>query len=203
MDAHHRAHESRELWQNLEIGQDLSVVKINPDGDEAARYAAVVVARAPEDDWVALRAFWTYPRVEIDGLVFDPGDELIEWFSPWLPFNAFGVLSPEGELRGWYANVTYPAYLESKPDAGSPPTLVWHDLYLDLVGLPDETFVTRDEDELAESGLASSHPGLHREILAAADELIRRYTFRKLPFLLLNTTTNPEFDPRQSQNESV
>jgi hypothetical protein len=203
METHRHAHETWDLWQDLALGQEITVVKLNPEGNEAARYPAVVVARSPDDNWVALRALWTYQRVEIDGLVFDPGDELIEWFSPRLPFNAFGVLSPAGELRGWYANVTYPAYLKSKPEAGKPLTLVWHDLYLDLVGLPDDTFVTRDEDELAESGLAFRDPALHREILAAADELIRRYTSHELPFRLLNTAASNEFDRRQSQNESV
>ena len=203
METHRQAHETWDLWQNLALGQELTVIKLNPEGAEAARYPAVVVARAPEDGWVALRARWTYQRVEIDGLVFDPGDELIEWFSPMLPFNAFAVVGPAGELRGWYANVTYPAYLEQESDADNIPTLIWHDLYLDLVGLPDETFVTRDEDELAESGLAASDPALHGEIQAAANELIRRYISHALPFLLLNTACNPEFAPRQSQNESV
>lgn len=202
MDAHRRAHEAREVWQHLGLGQAITVIKLNPEGAEATRYSAVMVERAPEDDWIALRAIWTYERVEIDGLVFNPGDELVEWFSPMQPFNAFAVLSPAGALRGWYANVTYPAYLEP-PGAGNPLTLFWHDLYLDLVGLPDDSFVTRDEDELAESGLEARNPSLHREILAAADELARRYMSRQLPFLLLNAATNPDSEPRQSQNESV
>jgi hypothetical protein len=201
LEAHRQAHACHELWRRLEPGQELQVVKLNPEGKEAARYQATVVARAAEDGWVALRAEWTYQRVEIDGLIFNSGDELIEWFSPVLPFNAFAVRSPAGEFRGWYANVTYPAYL--KQDSGQSLTLVWHDLYLDLVGLPDETYVTRDEDELADSGLATSNPLLHREILEAADELNRRYTSHELPFLLLDLATTPAADPRQSQNESV
>jgi hypothetical protein len=201
MESHRQAHEARELWQHLEPGQEIQVVKLDPAGKEAARYPAVVEARAQEDDWVALRAIWTYQRVEIDGLIFEPGDELIEWFSPLLPFNAFAVISPAGALRGWYANVTYPAYLE--PEAGHLLTLFWHDLFLDLVGSPDNTFVTRDEDELAESGLEGRNPRLHHEILAAANELIRRYTSRQLPFSLPSVASIPDSDRRQSQNESV
>jgi hypothetical protein len=161
------------------------------------------VDRAVEGDWVALQALWTYERVEIDGLTFDPGDDLIEWFSPVLPFNAFAVLSPEGVLRGWYANVTYPAFLEPAAADSPIPTLVWHDLYLDLVGLPDATFVVRDEDELAESGLAASDPLLHREIGQAAVELARRFESGDLPFRLLNASNAFQFDRRESQNESV
>ncbi len=199
MEAHRQGHDDRERWQSLGIGQEIIVVKRSPNGEEAARYPAVVVARALEDDWLAVQARWTYQRVEIDGLVFCPGDTLIEWFSPRLPFNAFAVLSPDDSLRGWYANVTFPAYLEPENDIGCPLTLVWHDLYLDVVGLPGNTYVVRDEDELAESGLETSDPLLHGAIVAAAEELVRRFTAHDLPFRVLH----PTGAPRQSQNESV
>lgn len=183
MDKHHLHHENPALWQGLTVGQDITVVKLDPHGTEAARYPGKVVAHDPENAWLALRATWTYKRVEIDGLVFEPGDELIEWFSPLLPFNAFAVLSPTGDLRGWYANVTYPAYLE-RTDGSDLRTLFWHDLYLDLVGLENGTFTVRDEDELAESGLEASSPHLHAEIVEAGQELVRRFESREMPFFL-------------------
>jgi uncharacterized protein DUF402 len=188
VETHRRAHEDQARWQGLSVGQEITVIKLDPQGNEAARYPAVVLAYAPEDDWLALKAAWTYKRIELDGLVFTPGDELIEWFSPHLPFNAFAVLSPPGELRGWYANVTYPAYLMVACDEEPTLTLVWHDLYLDLVALPDETYVVRDEDELADSGLESADPPLHAEIVAAAQELVRRFTTRDHPFRLPGAT---------------
>ena len=191
MEAHRREHEDRDQWQRLDIGREIMVVKRTPEGDEAARYPAVVVGHAQEDDWVAFHAAWTYERVEIDGLVFNPGDDLIEWFSPLLPFNAFAVLSPEGDLRGWYANVTYPAFLEHDRERDRSLTLVWHDLYLDLVGLPDGTFVVRDEDELADSGLADRDPLLHHEIMGACNELVDRFTSGRMPFQLTNSTELP------------
>lgn len=203
MEDHTQAHWRREHWLTLDIGQDLMVVKRDPDGKDVARYPAVVVARTAENDWVAVRASWAYQRIEIDGLEFAPGDDLVEWFSPHLPFNAFAVLNPAGELRGWYANVTYPAFLELARNGEDIPTLVWHDLYLDLVGLPDATFVLRDEDELAESGLAHSNPRLHSEIVAASEELVRRFTSRRLPFRLLDPLYHSWDEHRQSQNESV
>lgn len=202
MDAHRLVHENLHRWRTLRPGQEILVVKLSPKGVEAARYPATVVAGAPQDDWVALRATWTYQRVEVGGLIFDPGDEVIEWFSPRLPFNAFAVLSPAGELRGWYANVTYPAYLELTREAERSLALVWHDLYLDVVGLPDHSHLTLDEDELAESGLAASAPLLYREIVAAASELTRRFQAHELPFRIIGTVSTPEFAPRQSQNES-
>ena len=150
-------------WRGLLLGQPVVVVKLDPQGVEAARYSAVVVDHAA-DDWLALRAIWTHHLIEIDGLRFFPGDVLIEWFSPHLPFNAFGVLDPAGALRGWYANVTRPACLEADPENAGTSILVWHDLYLDVIGLPDGSSVVRDEDELAASGLESRDPQLHAEI---------------------------------------
>ena len=203
MESHLKAHQDLEWWRSLAIGQEITVVKRSPEGNEAARYPGVIVAREPEDDWLAIRALWTYKRVELDGLAFEPGDDLLEWFSPTQPFNAFAVLSPAGTLRGWYANVTYPAYLEPSPDGEPAPTLVWHDLYLDLVGLPDGSYVIRDEDELAESGLSTRDPLLHGDIVAAMRALVLRFMGRKLPFRLMATGARPDDDHRQSQNESV
>ena len=191
MEAHRREHGDLGRWQSLEVGREITVIKRSPDGEDAARYSAVIVARAQEDDWVALRARWTYRRVEVDQLVFNPGDELIEWFSPALPFNAFAVLSPGGELRGWYANVTYPAFLEPLVDGEPSVALVWHDLYLDLVGLPDASFVVRDEDELADSGLEAADSRLHTEIVAAVNDLVQRFVSQQMAFCLVDAPDFP------------
>ena len=61
-----------------------------------------------------------------------------------------------------------------------PPVLIWHDLFLDLVGVPDGSFTVRDDDELLASGLANADPELHARILEAQSELIRRFE-RRLP----------------------
>ena len=188
-------------WRGLGLGQPVVVVKLDPQGVEAARYSADVVDRAA-DDWLALRAIWTHQLIEMDGLRFAPGDVLIEWFSPHLPFNAFGVLDPAGALRGWYANVTRPAHLAADPENTGTTILVWHDLYLDVVGLPDGSSVVRDENELAASGLESRDPELHAEIVEAARELTRRFAKSVIPFVL-EACEHDHLPRRQSQNESA
>jgi predicted RNA-binding protein associated with RNAse of E/G family len=82
-------------------------------------------------------------------------------------------------FKGWYANVTYPARLA---DGDERPCLIWRDLYVDLIGLPDGSFSLRDEDELAASGLSSRDPVLYRAIEAAGLELVRRFQNRVPPF---------------------
>ena len=165
-------------WDDLEPGAALTVVKLAPDGSEAARYPGDVVALR-SDDWVIVRATWTYRPIAIVGLAFRPGDTLLEWFSPTHPFNAFAIHTPDGRFRGWYANVTHPARLDTRQD---PPLLLWHDLYLDLVALPDGSFTIRDEDELHASGLQSRDPVLYEQVVRARDDLIHRFQSGLPPF---------------------
>src|SRR5262245_23755898 len=105
----------RAAWAALRPGQALTVVKLDPDGAEVARYDGTVVA-AGAPPWVAVRAVWTRRLVELDGLRFVPGDTLIEYFSPVDLFNGFAVYAPDGGFRGWYANVTYPTRLGPATD---------------------------------------------------------------------------------------
>ena len=163
---------------SLPPGAELTIVKLAPDGREAARYTVEVVGYH-EDSWMLVRATWTYRTVDIGEFSFCPGDSLLEWFSPLYPFNAFAVFSPNHRLKGWYANVTQPARLDIAAD---PPILIWHDLFLDLVGLPDGSFTLHDDDELLASGIANADPDLHARILDARAELIRRFQCRLPPF---------------------
>ena len=165
-------------WSSLLPAAELTIVKLAPDGSGAARYRGEVVVHR-RDSWLVVRAIWTNRTVELGGLSFCPGDSLLEWFSPRHPFNAFAVFSPASHLKGWYANVTHPARLDVATD---PPVLIWHDLFLDLVGLPDGSFTVRDDDELFASGLADFDPKLHARILEARSELIQRFERRFPPF---------------------
>ena len=166
-------------WPPLPAGTELVVVKLAPDGSEVTRYQGFVRSTTDDATWVVVEARWTNRRVDLDGLSFMPGDQLLEYFSPVHPFNAFAVYAPDGTLRGWYANVTYPSTVDS---TSSPATLFWHDLYLDVIALPDGTIHIRDEDELDDAGLAQSDPDVHRAIVAAKEEVVRRIRSGELPF---------------------
>lgn len=166
-------------WPDFPAGTAVTVVKRAPDGTEVTRYPGRVRASGDVRPWIVVEARWTNRQVDLDGLSFVPDDVLLEWFSPNDPFNAFAVYAPDGTLRGWYANVTYPATVDLTT---APVTLTWHDLYLDVIALPDGTTVVRDEDELEEAGLASSKPELHQAILAAKDEILRLIATGLRPF---------------------
>jgi hypothetical protein len=160
----------------LVAGQTITVAKWNPEGADVARYEAQVVTSAAPGPWLEVLATWTMPAVNVAGLRFEPGDAIREFFSPLHPFNAFAVLTPGGDLRGIYGNVTFPAFLMGE-DAGD--VLVWHDLYLDAVVLPDETVRLLDDDELAASGLPESRPLFAAAIVRAREEMLAM-----LPWLL-------------------
>lgn len=166
-------------WPRISHGTAVTVIKLAPDGAEVARYPATVRDDVVPAPWLAVEAQWVTRRVEMDGLAFEPGDTLREYFSPRHRFNAFAVVTPDGLLRGWYANVTHPPRLDADAE---PPILTWHDLYVDVVALPDGRTAVRDEDELAEAALGDREPALHATILAARDEILDRLECRVFPF---------------------
>ena len=166
-------------WSAVKVGTELEIVKLAPNGSVAARYPGVVIEIDPSPSWITVRAKWVLRDSEVDGLRLVPGDELHEFFSPEHPFNVFSIFTPEGVLRGWYANVTHPSWIDFET---SPPTLYWHDLYVDLIGLPDGRWAVWDEDELEASGLETSDPALHATILKTRDELVALASARAFPF---------------------
>lgn len=166
-------------WLSFPPGTQLTVVKLAPDGSETTRYDGHVVAEHVPAPWLAVGATWISGSVHLNGLDFLPGDTLLEYFSPAHWFNAFAVYGPDGVHRGWYANVTYPATLDPRTD---PPTLTWHDLFIDIVLLPTGEMTIRDEEELETAGVVRSDPKLHATVLEAEAELIRRAQARLFPF---------------------
>lgn len=151
----------------------MTVRKLRPDGSETTRYPGLVLPGI--DRWIAVRAEWSRPRVDLGCLDFEPGDLLHEYFSMDTPFNAFAVFVPDGRFKGWYCNVTYPARIEGDQ-------ISWQDLYIDIVVCPDGRNVVLDEDELAEAGLEQTDPDLYRFILDARDGLEQRIRDRTYPF---------------------
>ncbi|MCM2517092.1 DUF402 domain-containing protein [Streptomyces griseoincarnatus] len=115
---------------------------------------------------VSVRAPWAGEGVRDFGFVrFEPGDVFTEhyWRDRW--YSVKEVRASGGALKGHYCDITRPAEL-------SGGRLVVEDLDLDLWVSADGTDVRRlDEDEFAESGLATRDPGAAAAAVAALDEL--------------------------------
>lgn len=164
---------------SLPPGTAVTVTKLNPAGEAVTTYAATVVDVGAPAPWLALEARWTFKVIETHGLAFHPGDRLVEYFSPEHPYDVFAVFAPDGALRGWYANVTHPTIIDPRHH---PPSVVWHDLYLDVVMLPGGEPVLVDEDELDASGLRALDPRLDERIRAAGHHLLRLARAGRFPF---------------------
>lgn len=157
-----------QLWPELIPGRGILIEKRNEFGKDGPLYLGVIVESPIADPWIEVRATWTLGQVDVGGLRFENGDELREFFSPQHPFNAFAVYSPNHELRGWYGNITRPARCERRDDT---LLVAWPDMMLDLIMLPDGTFIDLDDDELTESGLRQSQPDLARQMIDARETL--------------------------------
>lgn len=164
----------------MAAGDRVRIVKLRPDGSEATSYDGVELPGPFPEDWRGFRAEWTVGTVNAGGLVFEIGDYLHEYFSPTAWFDAFTLFAPDGRLKGWYGNVTWPTTFEPGPEG---ETVVWHDLYVDLIGYPDWQHSILDEDELEASGLLESDPDLVTLILLARDTMLARFLTRDFPFL--------------------
>jgi len=157
-------------WPMLVPGVDVMVQKRKPGEQDGPSYPGTVVASPLGGPWIEVRATWTLWEVTFHGLAFDPGDEIREFFSPLHPFNAFAVYGTDGAFKGWYGNVTRPALLQT---SGERPRIIWPDLVLDIVMLPNGVLIELDDDELAASSLPERDPALTAQIFEARDELRR------------------------------
>ena len=178
--------ETLALWESLVPGTTVTVVKRRIDGDEAARYPAIVVDDGTPAPWRTLLARWVLPETTQGSLTFTPGDMLYERFSPEHPFDTFGVVSA-GErqrFKGWYANVTWPAFLERTEDGLE---LTWQDLYLDLVLTADAVDVL-DQDELEASRLNEERPLLAEAVRDALDTMLNLALNDAAPFTVPPST---------------
>lgn len=163
----------------MATGDRVHIVKLRPDGSEATSYDGVELPGPFPEDWRGFRAEWTVGTVNAGGLVFEIGDYLHEYFSPTAWFDAFALFTPDDRLKGWYANVTWPTTFEPGPESES---VVWHDLYIDLIGFADGQYLILDEDELETSDLMETDPDLVTLILLARDTMIARFQTRDFPF---------------------
>lgn len=156
-------------WVRLNPGLQVAIVKRRPDGTDAYAYDGVVVPTPAPAPWIAIEATWTLPQVIVEDLAFMRGDTIVEFFSPEHAFNAFLVVAPDGKRRGWYGNITYPAFLYPGSDV---PTIVWHDLVLDAIVVPGHEPVLLDDDELDDEVILGDAPGLRDALVPLREQML-------------------------------
>jgi hypothetical protein len=152
----------------------ITIHLIKPAKNTVITYQATLLERS--DTHMLVHAQWERPYLDTGYVVFEPGDNLYEYFYCNRWYNIYQLHTAEGVLKGWYCNITRPAVLQDD-------TIESEDLELDVFVSPDRsTFLVLDEDEYAARGLATSDPAAHHAARAALDELRQMVERGEQPF---------------------
>jgi uncharacterized protein len=124
----------------LASGSPVHVRKLRPDGElDYAWDGAVIRCDA---SGIVLRAEFNVDLVEREFATFRRGDIFVEFYYWDRPYNVFQISTPDGTLKGWYANVGLPAELSAETEE-----LQYVDLALDVWMSPNREFVVLDQGE--------------------------------------------------------
>jgi protein associated with RNAse G/E len=153
-------------------GRPLVVQKLMYDGSKSYRWVGREIFR--DHHHLFFTAVFERDDRDLGYVRFEKGDVFYEYyyFDRW--YNVFQVYSENGDLKGWYCNITAPA----RVDDGQ---LTFVDLALDLWVWPDSRYLVLDEDELDDLIAAGCRPDDVRAARAALAELIERAEAGALP----------------------
>jgi len=124
----------------LPSGSSIHVRKLRPNRSQAFAWDGRVLQC--DATGIVLRATFNVPVVELGFTTFRQGDEFIEFYSWDRWYNVFQVSAPDGQLKGWYANLGKPVELDA-----DGAELRYVDLALDVWADPDGAFQVLDQDE--------------------------------------------------------
>ncbi len=133
------------------------------EGEVAYRNGDVLVLRCI---WAAIKPF------AVEDFRLQEGDVMIECYYPAEWFNIFAVYTREGDLKGWYCNITEPPILTEEE-------VRWKDLALDLLILPDGREILLDEDEFEALALDAES---RRQALEALAKIRQWHAEGRFPF---------------------
>lgn len=141
----------------------ITVRLIKPLKGMVISYEADVIERS--EHFMLVHACWVRDAYDTGYVVFSPGDHLYEHFYTDRWYNVYSLHTPDGELKGWYCNITRPAVFTEQ-------TIESEDLELDVFVSPDrQKILVLDQDEFAARQLDTTDPLAYRAALAAVEEV--------------------------------
>ena len=140
-----------------------TVIKQDPHGSEVWRWEGEVLEE--REGFVLLRAIFNGPPDEDSSLPFNAGDHLIESYYADRWYNIFEVHEGDGEIKGWYCNLSLPAQI-------GEDEIHFRDLALDLVVFPDGRQEELDWDEFKALEISAEQ---RRKALEGWDALRQRF----------------------------
>jgi len=112
-----------------------------------------------------IHARWMRDVLDVGYVLFEPGDHLYEYFYTDRWYNVYQMYAVDGQLKGWYCNITRPARFDTC-------SIESEDLELDVFVSPDrQTILVLDEDEFAMRKLDIHDPIAYQAALSALDEV--------------------------------
>lgn len=137
---------------------DIVVIKLNVAGEETWRYHGQLLEC--DDHRIVLEAYFDREDMDLQGLILGRGDRFVETYYTDRWYNIFEVHArQDGQLRGWYCNITRPAIFEES-------SIEYVDLALDLLVFPDGRQLVLDEDEFQELNVPEPVKQKARQALA-------------------------------------
>jgi protein associated with RNAse G/E len=141
----------------------ITVRLIKPAKDKVVTYRGELLERT--DTMILLYAQWGLGLMDLGYVAFEPGDYLYEYFYSDRWYNVYELHEPEGQLKGWYCNITRPAIFGTD-------SIESEDLELDLFVSPGRrTIILLDEDEYNARDLPTTDPEAHAAAQGAVAEL--------------------------------
>ena len=151
----------------------ITIHKLNHESEETFSYPGRVLARDQRS--VTVEAFFGREPMELGYVTLKPGDRFVEHFYSDRWYNVFKIYDAEdGQLKGWYCNITRPAAIAEN-------SIRAEDLALDYFVQPAGREFILDEEEFA------ALPLLPEEVTAARAALLELQTLaaqRAGPFAL-------------------
>ena len=121
------------------MSNKITIVKQDHLGVEVIRYQGQVLMRTAAE--IMIEAFFALEHAMMVDIPLLKGDKFLETYFTGHWYNIYEIHDRVSDhLKGWYCNVSYPAEI-------SQSLVVFRDLALDLVVLPDGRQVVLDEDE--------------------------------------------------------
>jgi len=119
--------------------KDITVRKLDLQGNETWRYSGRLLERAPQ--YLRLEAHFNRPDMPFHGILLARGDRFVEEFYSDRWYNIFEIHDRDDDrLKGWYCNICFPAEFDHE-------TVSYVDLALDLLVYPDGKQLILDIDE--------------------------------------------------------
>lgn len=122
----------------------LLIRKYDHLGNLKVHYEGRLVSRDVQSRCIVAEAEWISPTARLGYVTLNAGDLFIETFYENRWYNIFQIQSPQGQLKGWYANISRPARIV--PEANEVE-IEWDDLALDVWMWPNGKMQTMDEHE--------------------------------------------------------